>query len=565
MTFNLGQLVADLRSATQEPPAPAAPATDDKQKHVPAGTATVGPAEPVTPPDDQLPKTDNPPRKLADNVDDREEEQARLILARAQLAKQHTAERQAALTGDGVTPNVVLTIPAPRPHQRVVLNDDHRFKVWRAGRRVGKSRAEFIAAVRGHGPIVNVEPDPEKAPVLRRKFKGMAHGGSIAWIAPDYPQSDTIWEEEILPRFYGRAGVTVSEKHRLIGLGKRLGEDAEGEPVYQGSLRIRSHENINSVRGKEFDGIIAEEAAFWPFLTAWRRVLRPTLINRRGWGIVASSTDIGSDFNQLAADVEANGRGPNWAAFHHRTRDIPYIDEEEKQDLAHDYPPGSAEELQELDAELLETLGTLFREEFFRYYDAISPYAVWVDGLRYEFEYLVMAVDVAASLKQKADYTAITVAGVTREIDGVRYTAIIEVINEHLEGPDQIKAMDDTARRYRPAFIDIESVGYQLTAVQHLAASLRNSGLVVDGVTLKGDKRQKAVPAAAAMSRREWVLPKDAPWLDDTRKQLLKFPNGREGSKLVADHDDIVDTFSILAARVGGRANSTWRLRKVKR
>jgi predicted phage terminase large subunit-like protein len=540
VTFNLGALVADLQALrpVDEPPAIAEPQLE------PAPAPAPAPAPPA-----------EAPAPAAFDADAAEEAAARTVLERAEA-------RAAQGLRDGVLQaNVVITIPSPRPHQRAVLDDDHRFKGWRAGRRVGKSRTEFIAAVRGHGPHVQ-NPDGTRGP---RKYKGMAQGGDIAWIAPDYPQSATIWEEEVLPRFYGRQGVTVSEKHRLIGLGRRMGEDAGGEPIYQGSLRIRSAENINSIRGKEFDGIIGEEAAFWPFLSAWRRVLRPTLINRRGWAIIASSTDIGSDFNQLMQEIEAGKRGPNWAWFHNRTRDIPFIDEEEKADLANDYPPGSSEEAQELDAELLEALGTLFREEFLGYYDAISPQAVWIEGLRYEFEYLVMAVDLAASLKQRADYTAITVAGVCAPVDGLRRVAIVEVINEHLEGPQQIQAMGEIARKYRPAFIDIESVGYQLSAVQHLASELRGSGLVVEGVTLKGDKRAKAVPAAAAMSRREWFLPKVAPWLADTKAQLLKFPNGREGSKLVADHDDIVDTFSIIAARVGSRVNSTWRLRKIRR
>lgn len=572
----LGRLLADIREgatsavppqvpeAPHPPTEPGIPAVAIAPPHEAppaleeAGGATFTPAPPAPAP--------LPPPSTMEDPEEHEEAEARQVAARSTEAAAHAAAQRAHTRAhtDGRTPDVTIQIPAPRDLQRPILDHPARFKGIRAGRRVGKTRLEFIAAVRGHGPIINAETDPEKPPRLQRKWKGMAQGGHIAWIAPDYGQSETIWEEEILPRFSGRAGVTVSEKHRLIGFGRQLGVDANGEPVYYGTLRIRSAENINSLRGKKLDGIIIDEAAFLKLLTAWRRVLRPTLIDRGGWAIIASTTDIGSDFNQMMAQIEAGQRGPNWHAWHLRTRDNPYVSAEELADLRVDYPPGSAEEQQELDAELLETLGTLFREEYFRTYDAINSQAVWIDGLRYPFEYLAMAADVAASLKEQADYTALSIVGVCFPVDGIRRVALIEVVNERLEGPDQINAMEDLALRYRPTFIDIEAIGYQLTAVQHLRTRLQNRGLKVEGITLKGDKRAKAVPAAAAVARGEWYFPKAAPWLADTKAQLLKFPNGRAGSKLVADHDDIVDTFSLLAARIGGRANTTWKMRKIR-
>lgn len=560
MTFNLGSLLADLRTLA---PAPSQNEPPSDETVAAVESASVQVEDLPHSPDPHGTFTPAPPRVAPhaldvdpNDIDALEEHEAAHVAHRAGDRDAETLPVVSDALPPGTVASVVIRIPSPRETQRPVLDHPARFKMVRAGRRYGKTRLEFIAAVRGHGPIGQATG--------ARIFKGLAQGGDIVWIAPDFPQSDTIWEEEILPRFFGRAGVTVSEKHRLVGLGKQLGEDADGEPVYQGTLRIRSAENINSVRGKKLDGIIIDEAAFMKLLAAWRRVLRPTLIDRAGWAIIASTTDLGSDFNGMIAEVEAGKRGPNWHAWHFRTRDNPYVSDEEKLELSREYVPGTAEEQQELDAELLETLGTMFREEFFKTYDAINTQAVWIDGLRYEFEYLVMTVDVAASLKQLADFTSITVAGVCWPIDGIRRVAVIENINERLEGPDQITAMQDTALRYRPRFIDIEAIGYQLTAVQHLTKALTGRGLAVEGITLKGDKRQKAVPAAAAIARGEWYFPQAAPWLVDFLAQLLKFPNGKTGSKLVADHDDIVDTLSLLAARVGGRANSTWKMRKIR-
>lgn len=568
MTNPLGRLLSDLkRKAAQQASEAQAVADAIVPPPPPSDVPTAPAAEFVPPPVPAVPQQEpwKPvPHHSRDEIDIEalEEEEAGQVSARSDM--QTVVIQTIAPAGlKGRSPSVTIQIPAPRPLQRPVLDHPARFKGIRAGRRVGKTRLEFIAAVRGHGPF-----DENGV----RKWKGMAQGGDICWIAPDYGQADAIWEEEILPRFEGRAGVTISEKHRLVGFGRRLGTDRKGEPVYQGSLRLRSAENINSVRGKKFDGIIVDEAAFLKLFHAWRRVLRPTLIDRKGWAIIASTTDIGSDFNALMISIEAGKRGQSWKGWHFRTYDNPFIDEEERAELAIDYPPGSAEEQQELSAELLETLGTLFRAEFFHHYDAVSREAVWIGGLRYPFQYLVMTVDLASSLKETADYTCITIAGVCWPVDGITRVAILDIHNVRLEGPDQIDAMDQLAKRWRPAYIDIEKVQYQATAVQHLEARLRGIGLTVEGIPVNKDKRTRAVAAAGAMSRAEWWWPPmfnpvtgtGAQWMPDAKAQLLKFPNGKDGSKFVEDHDDIVDTLSLLARRVGGRTNTFWKVHKVQ-
>src|SRR5689334_213740 len=78
---------------------------------------------------------------------------------------------------------IEIKIPRPLPQQAAILAHPARFKLWRAGRRSGKSRAELHAALFGHGP--------------NRCWKGLVHGKDVGWVAPDFPQAKTIWEEEI--------------------------------------------------------------------------------------------------------------------------------------------------------------------------------------------------------------------------------------------------------------------------------------------------------------------------------------------------------------------------------
>lgn len=112
-----------------------------------------------------------------------------------------------------------VQIPASLSHQRPVRDDGYRFKAIRCGRRWGKSRFMFQAAVTGHGP---------KEHGLR-KWKGMARGGRGVWLGPDYPQTKAIWEEEILPRFEGARGVRIKKSPPF-----------EVELPNQGHLEVRS-------------------------------------------------------------------------------------------------------------------------------------------------------------------------------------------------------------------------------------------------------------------------------------------------------------------------------------
>jgi hypothetical protein len=229
-----------------------------------------------------------------------------------------------------------LVLPRPLAHQQPVLDADARFKLWRAGRRTGKSRAAVLAAVAGHGPD--------------RQYAGVMQGGDVVWIAPDYPQSLAIWREEVKPRFAGLSFATINETQRRV--------DVHG----LGSLEIRSAEAIDGVRGRRLDGVILDEAAYFDAEYAWNAVLRPALADRRGWAMFASTTNAGHDgnqekrvpsfFNVLCERAEQGELGPEWATFHNRTDDNPKIPREEITALRAEYPEGSAIAAQELDAEL---------------------------------------------------------------------------------------------------------------------------------------------------------------------------------------------------------------------
>jgi hypothetical protein len=229
-----------------------------------------------------------------------------------------------------------LVLPRPLDHQRRVLDAPHRFKLWRAGRRTGKSRAELLAGIAGHGP--------------ERVRKGVLQGGAVAWFAPDYKQAQAIWREEIRPRFAGRPFADVSEVEKRVAV--------HGA----GWLQLLSAENIDAARGWKLDGVLCDEGAYWDLEYGWNAVIRPALADKQGWAMFGSTTNAGHDgnsakrvpsyFNQLCERAERGEMGPDWGAFHNRTEDNPTIRRAEIAALRAEYPAGSPIAAQELDAEL---------------------------------------------------------------------------------------------------------------------------------------------------------------------------------------------------------------------
>jgi len=242
-----------------------------------------------------------------------------------------------------------LYLPKPLPHQEPVLQHPSKRKIWRAGRRTGKTRCALLAAVNGHGPRSVAGPT----------LPGILQGGDILWLSPDYPQSAAIWREEILPRFAALPGVEVNLSDRRVAV---LG---------LGTLELRSAEAIDGVRGRRFSGVIVDEAAFLDLEQALNAVILPTLVDRDGWLFVIGSPNGGHDgnsakrvpsyFNLLCEEVDAGTR-PTWASWHNRTEDNQTLSREVIAALRAEYPEGSLTAQQELDALLVAGGGRFYPE-----------------------------------------------------------------------------------------------------------------------------------------------------------------------------------------------------------
>lgn len=249
-----------------------------------------------------------------------------------------------------------LRLMFPLIHQISQMDSPARFKVRQAGRREGKTVIDFVSAIAGHGPGWQ-----DGTPM----WEGVLQGWDVVWIAKDYNQAKGIWEGEIEPRFRG-----------LEPLVKLNITDRTVKVLGRGTLHIRSgdRKSITGIRGlgKRIKGVICDEAAWWDLFWAWRNVLRPILVDNKGWAIFTSTTNKGTDggkdtetgniivpsyFNRLCQAVIDGAKGrrleDGWERFYGTAADNPKIAPEEFQALLDEYVPGSLEEAQEVYAKLL--------------------------------------------------------------------------------------------------------------------------------------------------------------------------------------------------------------------
>jgi predicted phage terminase large subunit-like protein len=137
-------------------------------------------------------------------------------------------------------------------------------------------------------------------------------------------------------------------------------------------------------------------------------------------------------------------------------------------------------------------------------------------------------VDLAASLKETADYTACFAWFVTPKKD----LGLLGGVRARLEGPDHLPLIRDTLDKYDLGFIGIEKVQYQLALIQQA----RRKGLPAKELLADRDKIQRALPAAARVESHNVFFPLVWDLADDFETELAAFPNGA--------HDDMVDTLS---------------------
>lgn len=214
----------------------------------------------------------------------------------------------------GRTKNVQIVLQEPIGPQAEAIEHESRFKALNWGRRTGKTRGGFVAISWGHGGSL-------ESP----RWPGFLRGGKVLWVTKDYKQAGIVWDHEMKPRFKGKDSIRWREQDSIVEMESN-----------DGMLYVRSAENIDTIRGFDFDIIVIEEAAHWNVEEAWGRVLRATLVDRSGSAIWISSPRSGSYFNQICFAIQAGELGGNWWYSHATAYDNPKIDDAEIEEMLHD-------------------------------------------------------------------------------------------------------------------------------------------------------------------------------------------------------------------------------------
>lgn len=182
--------------------------------------------------------------------------------------------------------------------------DTRRFKVWRAGRRIGKS-TYAIEETKGVAVLEGKE-----------QFN---HEANILYIATTQIQARKIvWRP--LKKEFENAGAKINEARLEIETPNKYGSKSY--------ISLMGWENIDTVRGQGFDLIIIDELdSLTNFLQEFQETVKPLVLDRKGKIIFIGTP---KDSNPNLQSLENTYRNdPDWAFYHSTSYDNPFLDHAE--------------------------------------------------------------------------------------------------------------------------------------------------------------------------------------------------------------------------------------------
>lgn len=238
----------------------------------------------------------------------------------------------------------------------------------------------MLAALRGHGDC-------------KGRFKGALDGGRIWWVAPNYQQIEAsqIWSmlKKACKGCYENGHGTKSEVNREITF------------PGGGSITVRSADGNDSLRGSGLDGAVIDEAAFIS-RDVWTDSIRPALMDRQGWAIVATTPNGKNWIHDLA--IKAPERS-DWDYWHEPSWKNPLITSSELEAIRQEIGPRKF--AQEVEAQFAKPEGSLWPAEYFESH-------IWANRWPDKFELSALAIDPSIGNESRdSDYSAIVFCGLS--------------------------------------------------------------------------------------------------------------------------------------------------------
>lgn len=335
-----------------------------------------------------------------------------------------------------------VEMPTLHRAQKKILAESKRYNTIVCGRRFGKT---FLAC--------DILIDGPNA-------KGALHGYPCALFAPTHQTMLESWRKfvEILRPITERK----SEQEKRIDL------------ITGGSITCYSLDDPDTGRGRRFGTVCIDEAAMIKRLEeAWTQTIQPALLDFKGEAYFMSTPKGANYFKTLfdKGDPSNEARDDDWMSWQMPTVSNPFISPEDVAAMEADMPRLAA--LQELHAQFVSFAGTFIKAEHIRVGQPPS-------GMR-----LYQGVDLAISMKENADYTAIVTVGV----DDAGRVWIVDAERKRVGFRDALTFIKEKAARWRPDAIAVEAVQYQAAVVEEL---LRSTDLPVYKVRPDKDKLTRA-------------------------------------------------------------------------
>lgn len=376
-----------------------------------------------------------------------------------------------------------IELPDLHPAQMKMLAESRRYNVAVCGRRFGKT---FLAAdVLLNGP----------------RKKGAIHGYPVALYAPTYQTMLESW----------RKLVTILKPLTE----KKSEQDKRIDLVTGGVVEFWSLDNPDAGRGRKYATVVIDEAAMIKRLEeGWEQNIQPLLLDYQGEAWIVS-TPKGDNYFKTLFDRGYAGnpnRDDQWQSWQIPTWENPYISRDDVEKMRQSMPQLAF--LQEIEAQFVSFAGTFIKAEHIQ---VGSP----PEGIK-----LYQGVDLAISMKENADYTAIVTVGVD-EVTGRVW--IVDAERRRVGFRGALDFIREKAMRWKPVDIAVEVVQYQAAAVEEL---LRSTDLPVRKVRPDKDKLTRAQSLITRYENLVVWHSTDLP--PDFTNELLSFGPDCE-------HDDFVD------------------------
>lgn len=386
--------------------------------------------------------------------------------------------------------------PKVTPKQLAFLTLGTRFSAFVGGRGSGKTVAGTLKAIDHAG---------------RARCTGVV-------ISPTYGNLEDI----NMPAFLAQA-----EPGDIVESFNRSRHSAH---LRNGSIvHFRSADNPDFMRGLSVSWAWLDEAAMLDEYT-WRVILPALREGGRPGPLWITTTPRGKNWiwNRFAAKPDENDeqrvrREARYGLVHAHTRDNLFLAADIVSDLEEDYGV-SWFARQELAGEFCDPEGTLFRREWFKIVDRAPEFARTYRGW-----------DLALSTKDAADFTAGVKLGVTPEQD----IYVLDVQHWKAEWPDSRKRVMSVADTDGAGTqLGIESVAFQLAAIQELHREPTMSRYAMQPVKTERDKLSYALPIASKAQAGKVYVVRGA-WNAKFLDEVCSFTGDGK------THDDQVDGLTI--------------------